>query len=292
MKKVAFIFYRQWANEIYKDIDKFLRERGDFEIPVLMTIKNPDISIESLSINTKKCIVNPNDNDTISSILQENKIDLVIYYGWSWIVKEPILSRHTCICLHPSKLPQYRGGSPIQNQIISGEKESAVTVFRMGTGLDDGPIYSQLSMSLEGEIEDIFWRMCDLGKIITRNLITDLICGELKFTSQISPDKFPIYLRRDLAESELRVEEIEKMTFNQINNFVRSLGAPYPNAFIKFGDDKLLIQRLIKFKNIGHGKVINKVKNQPLDINNCYLKLSDSYAKLTKGELRSGGGKI
>ena len=27
--------------------------------------------------------------------------------------------------LHPSPLPKYRGGSPIQNQIINGEKKSA-----------------------------------------------------------------------------------------------------------------------------------------------------------------------
>ena len=286
MKKVAFLFYREWANEIYKDIVKLQKERGDFEIPILISTEEPDISIESLSKNTEKHIVNPNDNDAIASILQEREIDLAIYYGWSWIVREPILSRHLCVCLHPSKLPMYRGGTPIQNQIISGEQESAVTVFRMGAGLDDGPIYKQIPMSLEGAIKDIFWRMQDLGKIITRNLITDLICDDLTFNLQISPEKYPPFYRRKPSESELRLESIEKMSFNQLNNFVRALCDPYPNAYVKIDENELIIHELIKFKNIDNGQVLNKDKSTPSDPGNCYLKLMDSYAKIYRGELR------
>ena len=58
--------------------------------------------------------------------------------------------------LHPSPLPKYRGGSPIQNQIIDGKLHSAVTIFLMDNGIDTGPIAEQKYLSLEGTIEKIF----------------------------------------------------------------------------------------------------------------------------------------
>jgi methionyl-tRNA formyltransferase len=286
MKKIAFLLYREWASEIYNDIVELQKERGDFEIPVLITIEKPDIQIESLSNQTKKYVVNPSDNDKIESILREGEIDLAIYYGWSWLVREPILSNHICVCLHPSKLPMYRGGSPIQNQIISGENESSITVFRMGVGLDDGPIYQQIFMSLEGEIKDIFWRMQDTGKVITRNLITDLINDDLFFNPQVSPENYPPCVRRKPCQSELKLEKIEKMSFNQLNNFIRALTDPYPNAYVMLHEKKFIIRKLLKFKSIKNGQVLNECQNSPpSSLRNCYFKLLDSYAKVSQGEL-------
>ena len=47
--------------------------------------------------------------------------------------------------LHPSSLPQYRGGSPIQNQIIDGIKESEVCIFKMEKEIDSGQIIKELN---------------------------------------------------------------------------------------------------------------------------------------------------
>ena len=85
--------------------------------------------------------------------------DLVLFIGWSWIVPKNFISRNTCVCFHPSDLPKYRGGSPIQNQIIRGEKNSAVTLFLMSEKMDAGPIVFQESMSLSGSLDDIFNRI-------------------------------------------------------------------------------------------------------------------------------------
>jgi len=47
------------------------------------------------------------------------------------------------ICFHPSLLPAYRGGSALAWQIILGERESGVSVFRVDEGTDTGPIVVQ-----------------------------------------------------------------------------------------------------------------------------------------------------
>ena len=47
------------------------------------------------------------------------------------------------LCFHPSLLPQYRGGNALAWQIIDGETESGVTIFRPDAGVDTGPIVVQ-----------------------------------------------------------------------------------------------------------------------------------------------------
>jgi methionyl-tRNA formyltransferase len=47
------------------------------------------------------------------------------------------------LCFHPSLLPRFRGGAALAWQIILGEEESGVTVFRPDAGVDTGPIVVQ-----------------------------------------------------------------------------------------------------------------------------------------------------
>lgn len=47
------------------------------------------------------------------------------------------------ICFHPSLLPKYRGGNALAWQIIQGETESGVSVFRVTEGVDEGPLVVQ-----------------------------------------------------------------------------------------------------------------------------------------------------
>lgn len=56
------------------------------------------------------------------------------------IVEAPPLGS---LCFHPSLLPRFRGGSAIPWQVILGEAETGVTVFRPDAGVDTGPIVVQ-----------------------------------------------------------------------------------------------------------------------------------------------------
>lgn len=230
-------------------------------------------------------IVEEKDNDKIVSILSENNVDVVLYYGWSLLVKEPILSKCVCLCLHPSPLPKYRGGSPIQNQIINGELESAVTIFKMGEGLDDGDIYKQLPMLLDGSIDDIFNRMVDLGVLITQQFILDLIADKVVFKPQQFLEENPPLKRRKPKESEIFIDRLSSMSYLEVNNMVRALTDPYPNVFISFPEGKLLLQETNKCEDIiGNGIILNNenIKTVKQDSNPIYLKLLDGCALVSK----------
>ena len=53
-----------------------------------------------------------------------------------------------CINVHPSKLPQYRGPSPIQAVIEKGDRETAVSIMLLDEGMDTGPILAQKSVEV------------------------------------------------------------------------------------------------------------------------------------------------
>jgi methionyl-tRNA formyltransferase len=56
------------------------------------------------------------------------------------LIKEPLLSRHLILNVHPSLLPRWRGAAPIERALISGDETTGMTIFKITEGLDSGPI--------------------------------------------------------------------------------------------------------------------------------------------------------
>ena len=75
----------------------------------------------------------------------EFKSDLCIVASYGKILPKEILDipEYKFINVHPSLLPKLRGPSPIQSAILSGEKETGVTIMLMNEKMDEGPILAQ-----------------------------------------------------------------------------------------------------------------------------------------------------
>jgi methionyl-tRNA formyltransferase len=178
-------------------------------------------------------------------VIKDFKPDLILFYGWSWKVADEIVNTYRCLMLHPSPLPKYRGGSPIQNQIIAGEKKSKVSVFIMDGKIDSGPLLGQRDLSLEGSLNDIFSQIEDAGIAITLSLLSN-------FVSPIEQDhsKATYCKRRDSSDSELTIKELSEKSAEYIINKIRMLADPYPNAYIKTVDGKkiFIIQARVEGK--------------------------------------------
>ena len=52
--------------------------------------------------------------------------------------------------LHFSNLPKWRGAAPVQRAIWAGDPTTGADVFKVGEGLDDGPIVASLTIELTG----------------------------------------------------------------------------------------------------------------------------------------------
>lgn len=215
---ILFCGYRDWSLKIYFFIKNKYEHKINFVI--IKTQKE---------FNKKIKYINP---------------ALIFFVGWSWIVEKNIVNKYKCVCLHPSSLPKYRGGSPLQHQIINNEKESAVTFFVMNEFLDKGPIVWQGKFSLEGNLNEIYFRITQKGKKGISTIINEYINkGIIKGKPQ-NEREASYYKRRTPEQSEIKVSDFRKCTARQLYNKIRALQDPYPNAFVicKNGT-KLFIQK-------------------------------------------------
>ena len=240
---------RDWAYSILKKLLE--AENRKWEIQKIVTTR--DILFPKggpiTELGTDTVIVeNPKE---ISEMYPDgffSEFDILLFYGWSWIVPAEIVKNKICICLHPSPLPRYRGGSPIQHQIINGEKASAVSLFQMTEKLDDGPVYKQKPFALEGHLADIIKRIGDMGFEATVEMLDQLEEGKLKPVPQ-DGSKATIFKRRKKEESELTEEKLNKMNSEELFNFARALEDPYPNAFIKLKNGSTLLLKSVEASN-------------------------------------------
>ena len=57
------------------------------------------------------------------------------------LIKEPLLSDHLMLNVHPSLLPRWRGAAPVERAIMAGDERTGVSIMRVTAGLDSGPVY-------------------------------------------------------------------------------------------------------------------------------------------------------
>jgi len=234
--KFAYFGYRDWT---YKLLANLNNTNFDIDAYTVKETEYPNLDIKGKLIQ-------------VINLEEINKLDLkkyqaLFFYGWSWILPQNIINNNICVCLHPSPLPKYRGGSPIQHQMIKGENESAVTLFKITQGIDNGPIYYQEKFSLDGDLSDILDKIASIGSNLTKNLIKDFMNNSVIGYPQ-SEKKATSYKRRKPEESELKPDKLKNMTARQIHDFIRALQDPYPNAYILGSDGKKVYLTKSKLK--------------------------------------------
>lgn len=286
MKRVAFALYRNWAYDILLNIIENKNSHTGIEIPLLIT--TPEAEFEDPSLSGLEVVkISGKDQEKLFQILSDHQIDTVFFYGWSWMVREPIISDFTCVCLHPSPLPRYRGGSPIQHQIIAGENRSAVSIIKMSPGIDDGDIYTQIPFDLTGYLPEILKRITDAGVIGTKKYLEDLREDKVIFTPQLDLDQYLPLKRRSPEDSNLAIESLQKISYNNFYNLVRGLQIPYPLVNIKEGRQKLLIEE-VQFISELPRNITLFGEQEPMILNfPVGLRLADGFALVTKGSIEN-----
>jgi len=66
--------------------------------------------------------------------------DVVAVCAFGALLREPLLSEHELLNVHPSLLPRWRGAAPIERAIMAGDAETGVAIMRVTAGLDSGPV--------------------------------------------------------------------------------------------------------------------------------------------------------
>ncbi len=65
---------------------------------------------------------------------------VLVVCAFGALIREPLLSAHALLNVHPSLLPRWRGAAPIERAIMAGDAETGVSIMRLTAGLDSGPV--------------------------------------------------------------------------------------------------------------------------------------------------------
>lgn len=93
----------------------------------------------------KRNIPNATDYSAIPSV------DLAIVADFGQIIPESVFNQPKLGTwnIHFSKLPEFRGASPVQATLLRGDKTAWITIFKIEVSLDTGPILWQKSFPID-----------------------------------------------------------------------------------------------------------------------------------------------
>lgn len=109
--------------------------------------------------------------------------DLIVVAAYGQILTQVVLDLPTkgCLNVHASLLPRWRGASPIQAAIAAGDARTGVTIMRMDTGIDTGPILAQRDVTLRPATSavELSQQLAYLGAQVLIETLPGYLAGKL-----------------------------------------------------------------------------------------------------------------
>ncbi|MGH7997435.1 MAG: methionyl-tRNA formyltransferase, partial [Opitutaceae bacterium] len=114
--------------------------------------------------------------------------DLALVMAYGHILKDEFIRtpRLGTVNLHASLLPRYRGASPIQAAVASGERETGVSLMRIVRELDAGPVADaeRIPIGTLDTAADVEGRIAEGCPRLLARALPKLVSGELVFAEQ------------------------------------------------------------------------------------------------------------
>ena len=205
----------------------------------------------------------------------EPDVICVVAYGKilpSEILEIPKLS---CINVHASLLPKYRGAAPIQWAVLNGDKTTGVTTMYMDIGMDTGDMILKQEVEIgENETTGELW---DRLSIIGADLL-------VKTLDQIEKGTAPrIKQSDDFTMAPMLNKEISKIdwqekTAKQIKNLVRGLN-PIMGAYSYLNGKKIKFWK-VEVEEDTNSNQENGTVIKANDKDGLYIKAKDGILKI------------
>ncbi len=114
--------------------------------------------------------------------------DMIIVAAFGQILRQNVLDlpRLGCVNVHASFLPRWRGAAPIQAAICAGDEKTGVSIMRMDTGVDTGPVFYQADEAIHPDdtADSLSKRLSLLGRDTLLSVLPRIINGNLEARQQ------------------------------------------------------------------------------------------------------------
>jgi methionyl-tRNA formyltransferase len=141
-------------------------------------------SLEDLDIN------NPDNKIDGYNLLKEilRNLDVCVVASYGKIIPKELLElpKYGFINLHPSDLPEYRGPSPIESQLLDNYKELVISIMKLDSGMDSGDILikNKIEISELDTAQSLELKAGQVGGELIANILPDYIDNNIKLQKQ------------------------------------------------------------------------------------------------------------
>ena len=176
-------------------------------------------------------------------------IAIVVAYG-QIIPKEYLgLVKKGFINIHASLLPKWRGAAPIQRSIMNLEKETGVSIMRIGEKLDTGPVCNSYKIEImsDDNSETISEKLSTLAAEKILDNIDEILEDKIEFKEQ-NHNKASYATKIEKTEGQIEWGETAENIIGKINGLY-----PSPGAFFIYNGERYKI--LKASLSLGSGKI-------------------------------------
>ena len=181
-------------------------------------------------------------------------IAIVVAYG-QIIPKEYLgLVKKGFINIHASLLPKWRGAAPIQRSIMNLEKETGISIMKIGEKLDTGPICNSYKINIETDdnSETIKEKLSTLAAEKILDNIDEILGDNQKFKEQNHNDA--TYAPKiEKREGQINWSESAESIIGKINGLYPSPGA----FFIHSGERYKILKASLALGSGEAGEVLD-----------------------------------
>ena len=185
----------------------------------------------------------------IPSSLKNNKIeydylkkldaDIAIVVAYGQIIPKEYLSlvKKGFINIHASLLPKWRGAAPIQRSILNLEKETGVSIMKIGEKLDTGPICNSYKIDIapDDNLETISEKLSALAAEKILDNIDEILEDKIEFKEQ-NHNEASYAAKIKKTEGQIEWGETAESIIGKINGLY-----PSPGAFFTYNGERYKI---------------------------------------------------
>jgi methionyl-tRNA formyltransferase len=198
--------------------------------------------LDELVTNSGSRLVRTSDINDDSTHRQLSALDpdICLCPGWHQIIDRRVLDIPSTAFLgfHASRLPQGRGGAPVNWSLIHGADEIWLSLFHYTEGVDAGDVVVQSSVPIErrDDVRTVFDRLAQLACDILDEVRTDLVAGSWSR----SPQNIVDATYRPRRQPQDGMVDWSRSAERQ-HDWIRAQTEPYPGVFTFHDGTKLTI---------------------------------------------------
>ena len=149
--------------------------------------------------------------------------DLIVTCAYGQLIPVSILEapKFGCLNIHPSPLPKYRGGAPIQRAVMNGDNYTEVCLMEMAERMDSGKVYARIPAEIGPDVtsSELFQQLEAPARQLIKEYLPKYLDGTLQGEVQ---DESKVVIAPNIKREEEQVS-FRKESIDTLYNHLRGL---------------------------------------------------------------------